>query len=112
MARPKKQPAEARTEWLPPMRVTTAERVHAEGLAAALSLSLSDYGRRRILGHRIPLPPSSNIDTAALLELNRIGVNLNQLAKRVNATGEASPQLSAVLAEVQAVVTKLAERLG
>lgn len=108
MARPKKQPDEARTEWLPPMRVTTAERLHAEALAADLGLSLSDYGRRRILGYRIVSRPSPVADRA-LYELNRVGVNLAQIVKRLNATGDMALDAAEVLAEVRAAVEKVAE---
>ena len=48
------------------------------------------------------------MDTAALADLNRVGVNLNQMARRVNATGAVPPELRAALAEVRAVVEKLA----
>ena len=47
---------------------------------------------------------------AALADLNRIGVNLNQLARRANASGKIPLHLADVLAEVRAAVERIAER--
>jgi len=45
---------------------------------------------------------------AALLELNRAGVNLNQIAARVNMTGDLADDFREVLAELRAAIEKVA----
>ncbi|MDT7858301.1 MobC family plasmid mobilization relaxosome protein, partial [Rubrivirga sp. S365] len=73
--------------------------------AAATSLSVSDYVRRRTLGK--PIAP--RVDLAARNELNRIGVNLNQIARAANQAGQVEliAELKAVHAEVRAAVAAL-----
>lgn len=108
MARPKKHPDEARSEWLPAMRVTPAERMQAEEQALDLCLSLSDYGRQRILGHRIRSRRAS-VHDALLLELNRIGVNLNQIARAANSGQRLPDDLPAAIEELRAAITKIVD---
>lgn len=107
--RPRKAPAEQRDERLPGVRVTAAERVTVEEQAARAGLPVSDYCRRVILRQRVA-PAVTDTDAAALVELNRVGVLLNQLAKRINAGGAIPPQLADTLDQVRAAVERLAER--
>lgn len=108
MGRPAKSPHELRDAWLPPMRVTLAERVAAEQQAQLAGLPLSDYGRRRILGHRIQ-PKRTSYQSAVLVELNRIGVNLNQIARAANAGRGLPPDFAEVQAELRAVLHRAVE---
>ena len=78
MARPTKDDAAKRTERFN-LRLTPAELAHVQQQAAHAGIGAHDYARRRVLGHRVP-PARSQIDATLLTELNRIGVNLNQLA--------------------------------
>jgi hypothetical protein len=110
MARPKKHPAELRDAWLPPMRVTMAERVFAEEQAALAAVPLSEYGRARILGHRIR-PRRSRYQDALLVELNKIGVNLNQIARTAN-RGQGLPHdFPEVVSELRAALHRAVEGL-
>jgi hypothetical protein len=84
MARPRKDKLEARTAHLPPIRLTEAELAMIAELVRASGLSLSEYVRQRLLSGKVtPRPPLS--DAALLAELNRCGVNLNQIARALNA---------------------------
>lgn len=105
IGRPKAAPGEGRVAvvsvWL-----TTFERAGVEAKAARSGLSLSDYCRRALLGHRVAASTEpQQVNTEALVELNRVGVNLNQIARVAN-RGERLPcsfpeTLSAVLAAVE-----------
>jgi len=107
MGRPLKQPDERRGERLPGLRLTTAEREFIEAQAAAAGLSVADYARRRLLGRTVT-PRRTAADDRALVELNRVGVNLNQIAARVNFTGELAEDFRAALDEIRAAVAKVA----
>ena len=48
------------------------------------------YLRRRGLGQRVRMAAERRLGAAELRELNRIGVNLNQMARMMN-SGAASP---------------------
>lgn len=50
---------------------------------ASTSLNLSDYLRKMALNGKVIIPAPS-IDRNALLEMNRIGVNINQIVKKIN----------------------------
>jgi hypothetical protein len=84
MARPKKQEHEKRTERQN-LRFTVAEMVYIQQQAEAAGISPAEYVRRRALGYTVPSGPSSRrTDPALLSELNRVGVNVNQLTRAVH----------------------------
>jgi hypothetical protein len=84
MARPKKAPEDRRDEALNP-RLTMGERAEIERNAAALGLSPSEFMRRRALGYRLPSNVAAQQATASLgAAFNRLGVNLNQIARQLN----------------------------
>ena len=109
--RPRMARDEARSASIPPVRLTAAELAYVQVQAASAGLALSDYCRRLILRPRVA-PAVTDTDEAALADLNRIGVNLNQLVRRANASGKIPPHLADVLAEVRAAVERIAERGG
>lgn len=86
MARPKKEQHEARTERLN-LRLLPDERVEIETRAAMLGIAPSDYARRRAIGSRVAVHTARRADPALVLAINRIGVNLNQIARSINAEG-------------------------
>ena len=83
MARPTKAEHERRDARLSPVRVTLAEKLHVEEQAHNAGLSVADFLRTLALYEEVK-PPKSKIDAGFLMELNRIGVNLNQLAHAAN----------------------------
>jgi hypothetical protein len=105
IGRPKAAPGEGRVTVVS-VRLTTFERSGMEAKAARTGLSLSEYCRRAILGHRVTTSTEpQQVNTEALVELNRVGVNLNQIARVAN-RGEQLPRsfpeiLSSVLAAVE-----------
>lgn len=101
--RPRKAADERRDAVLPPVRVTFAERQHIEAQAARAGLPLVEYCRRVLL-RRTVKARMSEADEAAILALNRAGVNLNQIAARVNMTGDLADDFGAVLVELRAAI--------
>jgi hypothetical protein len=101
MARPKK-PEHERREQQMKFVVTDEERVQIEQNASAYGLRLSEFFRRRSLGVRLP---AGAVDRQAQAEataaLLRLGINLNQIAKHVNA-GRAAP-----VAEISDLITRI-----
>ena len=101
MGRPKLSPEERR-DCQTTVLYTIQERAELERRAHALGLTLSEYIRRRTLG--VPLPPqSADRETRDKLAtaLLRIGVNLNQITKHMNAGRHAPPELPSLVATIQ-----------
>ena len=111
MARPPLRPEERKDELLPNLRVTASQRAMIEEKAAKAGLTLADYCRRAIFKARFA-PKRGTVDQALLVELNRVGVNLNQIAKRVNAGRNLPPDFPDVLAEVREAVRKVMAQRG
>lgn len=108
MARPRKKEEEKRERRFN-LRFTPAEFSHVCLQAQRAGLAPHDYMRRRILGHVVVIANLKRSDPALVSELNRIGVNLNQLARAVNMDrdftdcwGELSLELRRVLALMMA----------
>ena len=106
MARPKKQDGEKRNE-VARFRVTLAEREYIRAQAQAAGLLEAEYLRRRALGYAVPPARLGRVDPALVSELNRIGVNVNQLARATHRGSDfvhtwqiIGKQLSDVLATV------------
>lgn len=106
MARPPLRPEERRDDRLPNLRVTSAERALIEERASKAGLTLVEYCRRAVFKSRIA-PVRTSTEQALLVELNRVGVNLNQIARRVNAGRNLPPDFPDVLAEVREAVRKV-----
>jgi hypothetical protein len=109
--RPQRDEAERRDAVLS-VRVTAAERARIEARAAGLDAHLADFLRSAVLDR--PAPPRRRSAAAArgrltadeLRELNRIGVNLNQIARALN-VGTRDPisaDLADTLTELRAVL--------
>ena len=106
MARPPLRPEERRDDRLPNLRVTSAERTLIEERASTAGLTLVEYCRRAIFKSRVA-PVRTSTDQALLVELNRVGVNLNQIARRVNAGRDLPADFPDMLAEVREAVRKV-----
>ena len=102
MARPRLGEEERRTRTVG-VRVTEAEAEELQERAQAARLSMGAYLRRRGLGQRVRMATERRLGAAELRELNRIGVNLNQMARALNSGAVSSP------AETQEVVERVGE---
>ncbi len=83
MARPKHHPHEQRNARLPAPRVTEAELAVVELQADRAGLSSTELVRQCVLSAKVK-PRRGLADAQLLSELNRIGVNLNQIAHALN----------------------------
>ena len=90
MARPRLGEEERRTRTVG-VRVTEAEETELRERAQAARLSMGAYLRRRALGQRVRSAVERRLGAAELRELNRIGVNLNQMARALNSGAVSSP---------------------
>ena len=107
MGRPQKQEHEKLSETVK-LRLTLAEHEHVRSVAADAGVTVSDYLRRRACGYRVPTVVSrQRSDPAVLSELNRIGVNLNQIARNLNSDRPLRLDAHDVLGELQSVLTRL-----
>ncbi len=111
MARPIKAPGEKRDQRFN-LRYTAAEIEHLRMQAANAGLHPHEYARRRTLGHAVPPAPARSSDPALVSELNRIGVNLNQLARAVNADRRVQGDPAVVLAKLDAALDEVLSRYG
>ena len=89
MARPRLGEEERRTRTVG-VRVTEAEAEELQERSRGARLSVGAYLRRRGLGQRVRSTAERRLGWAELRELNRIGVNLNQMARAMN-SGAAAP---------------------
>lgn len=104
MARPHKQAPEKRAHVVS-FRSTEADYAHLTARATAAGLSLSDYAYHAAKGMKPRVVQSRpTLPFAAIEELRRIGVNLNQLARIANATGEMPARLDPALEQLQEIL--------
>ena len=109
MARPRKEHIEARSERLN-LRLTLGERATLEAKAAAAGVPPTDYARRVALGGQLAIAQTKAADPQLVLALNRVGVNLNQIARAINAhTGFVPADLSRTLARINQLLDDLQE---
>jgi hypothetical protein len=87
--RPKKAEHERRIASLR-ADVTLAEKAHVADLAKAAGVSQGEFIRRRALGLPVVVLEAKT-DARLIHELNAIGVNLNQIARNVNADRLGAP---------------------
>ena len=129
MARPRKAEHEKRDAQLPPVRVTQAELAHAEALASAAGLTLSDFVRQRALKGQVS-PALPVADASLITEVNRVSVALNRVGTNVNQLALAShmderidrdftrdwrfvmSELRAIQEEARSLLSELAGRYG
>ena len=104
--RPIKADGEARSLSLPSIRVNPVELSFIETQANNAGLPLSTYVRSSLTQRRVA-PAKSSIDDKLLLELNRIGVNLNQQTAHSNAGRHSPDLLELTLIEIRDLLAKV-----
>ena len=106
MARPTKNEHEKRSASLPTIRVTPAERVLIEDKAAAAGFTITDFVRVLSL-HEEVKPRKTKLEASLLVELNRVGVNINQLAHAANVGRIRPALLQTSLDELRQLMAKI-----
>jgi hypothetical protein len=110
MARPRKDTDAQRGRRFT-LRLTADEYAALLARAAQANMVPSEYARQAVLFGRVKIiqtPPA--LPFAAIEELRRIGVNLNQLARIGNATGNMPGRLPFVLDQVNALLDEAMDR--
>lgn len=108
MARQKERAAE-RSSRFPSVRCTEEELAAVRERAAAAGLTESAYLRRIATTGRIVVK-QARADAALTAQLQRIGVNLNQMTRAMHIKGGDVPlALQDVLADVQTLLDELME---
>ena len=83
MARPKKTIEQIKIFQIN-FRVTLNEQMQLESFAKNYGLNVVEYVRRRALQKQLPKFVMSELERDLLIELSRIGNNINQMSKRAN----------------------------
>lgn len=94
------------------VRLSAAEREQIEEKARLLNLTPSDYARACLLQGTVKIVREEGHDPEKVRALLAIGNNLNQMARRLNASGEIPPLLSEVLGIVRALLTEAGRQHG
>lgn len=112
MARPKKQEHEKATSRLA-ARCTKAELIHAKERAKAAGVDISDIIRRACLDEAVrPSQDANRVDATVISELNRIGNNLNQIARNLNSGRPDRIGVDVTIAELRSVLEQVASNYG
>jgi len=105
MARPKKNIEEIKLFQIN-LRVTLNEQVQLEEIAKTYGLNVVEFVRRRALQKQLPKFTMSGLQRDLLIELSRIGNNINQMSKRVN---QGNPNLKGLESELSSLHKQLNE---
>jgi hypothetical protein len=92
--------------------LTAAELAEVQRAARLAGMRPVDYGRAKLLSRsgRIPRTEYSvrQLDPLLLVQLSRIGNNLNQIARRLNELSLPAPQeLEPLLAEIRSILASV-----
>jgi len=107
MARPKKAAAESRGKSIA-FRVTPEEKASIDARAAQAGMMRSDFVREMAMTGKVVVRQSKNPNFQLINELNKIGVNLNQLVHNAHIYGRMPKTLPGVLAEIERLVVQAA----
>jgi hypothetical protein len=109
MARPKTEKAKQRAEWFG-FRLTLAERETINSAAANVGLSPSEYVRRCAFNGTVRvIHDKRKADPALMLNLLAIGNNLNQIARKLNATDRTAANLDDTIIILQELLNKVGQ---
>lgn len=100
MARPQKAPEERRSEQVN-VGLSPVELARVRDRASKLDTTVTDFVRSAALNKPLRVEESTAVDFETRHELRRIGSNLNQIARVLNAGGNHAP------AELSALCQKL-----
>ena len=105
MSRPKKTIEQIKIFQIN-FRVTLNEQMQLETFAKNYGLNVVEYVRRRAFQKQLPKFVMSGLERDLLIELSRIGNNINQMSKRVN---QGNPNLKGIEDELMILKAKLNE---
>lgn len=103
MSRPKKTAEERMTERIV-FKVRPSDYLQAVILADKAGMTLSAYARQQFMFGRVIIKETRKLDYAAFEQLRRIGVNLNQITRRMHQTDRISPELDRICELLETVL--------
>ncbi len=80
-------------------RLTKKEQLQLNNAAEACGISTGNFIRLKLFKGKFPQPKPSKIDIDLYYELKKIGVNLNQIARRFN-LGQVPSKTNTILQEL------------
>lgn len=95
---------------LPPIRCSEKDKAIIRDNAQKADMSVSQYLREMGLNGEVRIITNDNQpqeNFALIYQLQKIGVNLNQLTKIANETGDISPELSHVYKKLDGLLDEL-----
>ena len=108
MARPKKEEAEKQNKRFPTVRCTERELADLHAKSKRSQMTLSEFIRQTSLTSKIVIKKATNpLNFELIGELNKLGVNLNQIAKKANAKGEISKSIISLNKKIESVVDRI-----
>ncbi|MGH6837487.1 MAG: plasmid mobilization protein [Methylocella sp.] len=85
-------------------RLRPAEYLRVQRDAQKSGMTLSDYSRRMLLSGTVTVRQTQTLDPEVFDQLRRIGINLNQAVRKLNATGRIPPELARASAVVESII--------
>jgi hypothetical protein len=111
MGRPQKQTAEVRDQHVG-TRMTKAELAAYQSRVREANLDSGDFNRQALLSGQVVVRRKGRTDPAVILQLQRIGVNLNQIARTCNTHGGVPDNLDQLCRKVEEIVMRAVEQEG
>lgn len=105
MARPRKDENEKRSA-VARFRLTLAEKAHLRAQVHTSGLSEAEFLRRRALGLPVRVSATRS-DPALVSELNRVGVNVNQLARATHRGSDFTAYWKQIGRDLEAIMDKV-----
>lgn len=109
MSRPTIDSGEKLSAVLPPIRCTEDEKTLIKARSNQSGLSMSEYVRRMAVHGKITVRESS-FNPELIGQLRRLGVNLNQQTKKLNATGVMPIELTTLWRKLETIIDNLMEQ--
>lgn len=103
MARPRKSTTEKLSSWLPHVRCTPLDKERVEAAAKFAGMTTSDYVRHQAVNGQVVVEQTTRLDPDVMLELRRIGNNLNQLVRKFHETDVVPIELQRLYNKLQLV---------
>ena len=110
MGRPRLAETEIRENFT--VRLSPAERAAVEERARLLKMTPSDYARACLVQGTVKVIREAGHDPEKVRALLAIGNNLNQIARRLNASGETPTHLPEILETVRALLIEAGRAHG
>ena len=108
MARPRKKNEDRRAHVMA-IPLSNDEHTQIETMAKEAEQSLSAYARSAVMKPPAVTEQTEELPVELLAELNRIGVELNRMTKKLNATGQMPADVTPVLDQLNAVLDRIEE---